>query len=119
MNRLTLPYRGSFRVAVMVEIELLHVPDCPNRELARARLDQALASTHLAASVREVQVRSLNEAERLGMAGSPTVRVNGRDPFQTPGSEASLACRLYRHGDRLDGAPTLEELIGVMRGHRG
>ena len=36
------------------------------------------------------------EAEELGLRGSPTVLVNGRDPFMDQASTASLSCRIYR-----------------------
>ena len=103
----------------MIEIELLHVPDCPNRPLARARLEQALAMTEVAASVREIRVTTLEEAARLGMAGSPTLRVAGEDPFAVGGTPASLSCRIYRHGDAVDGAPSLGQLVRALRARHG
>ena len=54
------------------------------------------------------------EATGLGMAGSPTILVNGRDPF-AQGAEPSLSCRLYCGGDGPpDGAPSVEDLIKVL-----
>ena len=34
------------------------------------------------------------EAARYGMQGSPTILIDGRDPFAEPGAAASLSCRL-------------------------
>lgn len=76
------------------------------------RVREALDGLDLTASVREIEVTSAAEAARLGMAGSPTVLVDGRDPFggQTP----SVACRLYRNGTSVDGAPSVAALVEVL-----
>ena len=45
------------------------------------------------------------------MAGSPTLLINGADPFAVPGQVPGLSCRLYRDAaGRLAGAPSLEDL---------
>jgi hypothetical protein len=46
------------------------------------------------------------EATHRGMHGSPTILVDGTDPFAGPGQAASVSCRLYRGSDwRPEGAP--------------
>jgi hypothetical protein len=44
--------------------------------------------------VRREIVRTAREAERLGFAGSPTILVDGIDPFADPGASTGLACRI-------------------------
>lgn len=45
------------------------------------------------------------------MTGSPTVLINGADPFAVAGAAPSVSCRLYRDADaRTDGAPSVEAL---------
>ena len=45
------------------------------------------------------------------MHGSPTILVDGIDPFAEPGQPASVSCRLYRHGNgQVDGAPSVSQL---------
>ena len=95
-----------------MRIDVLHVPGCPNLPTARVRLDEALQRSGLEAVVREVEVATPDDAARLGMHGSPTIVVDGRDLFE--GSEASLACRLYRSDDRVEGAPTVEALLEAL-----
>lgn len=95
-----------------MRIELLHVADCPNHSLARERVDLALDRTGVTATVHEVEITTPEEAERAGMNGSPTVLVDGVDPFG--GAGASLACRLYRIGDTVEGAPPLDALTAVI-----
>ncbi|MEU3552403.1 hypothetical protein [Streptomyces longwoodensis] len=50
------------------------------------------------------------EAERSGFTGSPTILMNGRDPFAEPGAVPSLACRIYRTPTGPAGAPGLDQL---------
>jgi hypothetical protein len=97
-----------------MEIELLYVPNCPNRETARRHLDAALTEQGLAAVVREREVASADDANRFGMHGSPTIRVDGRDRFAGPEARPALSCRLY-HGERgASGAPTVAQLTAVL-----
>lgn len=98
----------------MTEIEILHVPHCPNLDQARSRLERALDAVGMPSEVRETEVATADAAERLGMYGSPTILINGRDPFARHGNAASMACRLYNHGGRIDGAPSVEQLADVL-----
>ena len=97
-----------------VEIDLLYVQDCPNRSLARTRVEHALAQTGMAARVREREVRTSEEAAELGMRGSPTILIDGVDPFADDATPAAFSCRLYRDGPVVGGIPTLEQLVSVL-----
>jgi HAMP domain-containing protein len=88
-------------------LEVLHVPDCPNLPPLLERLGSITDAT-----VTTREVSSDSEAVALGMAGSPTLLINGRDPFAPPGGcECGLSCRLYRdeHG-RVVPAPSISQL---------
>jgi hypothetical protein len=64
----------------------------------------------------KVQVVDNEEtADAAGMLGSPTMLVDGIDPFAQPGQAPSLSCRLYldEHG-RPAGAPSLGQLRRVF-----
>ena len=93
-----------------MRIEVLTVPACPNGPLVEQRLAAALAGRTDATVERRV-ITTAQEAEQYGMHGSPTVLIDGRDPFAQPETETSLSCRLYRddHG-RAGGAPSVEQL---------
>jgi len=95
-----------------MRIDLLHVADCPNLVVARERIALALERTGAAATVHEHEVATADEADRSAMSGSPTILVDGVDPFG--GAGPSLACRLYRSGDGVEGAPPLDSLIEVF-----
>ena len=97
-----------------MDIEIIHMPGCPNLDLARARLAAALEQTATAAAVHEVVVADPAEAGELGMRGSPTITIDGRDPFGQEATGGSLSCRLYWSGGTSDGAPRVAELIEAI-----
>ena len=99
-----------------MEIDLLYVAECPNRTVARDHLELALAQTRSAAVVREREIRSGEEASRLGMRGSPTILIDGRDPFVGAAGPTALSCRLYRSDVGFSGAPTVEQLVEALQG---
>ena len=99
-----------------MRIDVLVVPDCPNGPVVIERLAQALggrADVQVATRV----IDTIEQADRWGMHGSPTVLIDGRDPFARPGTTASVSCRLYRdEGGRAQGAPSLTRLRQALDG---
>ncbi|GHI02128.1 hypothetical protein AQI88_18260 [Streptomyces cellostaticus] len=92
-----------------MRITVLAVPDCPNAPMAEERIARALDGQ--SADVERVEVSDQERAARLGMTGSPTVLIDGTDPFAVPGAPASVSCRLYCGPDgRADGAPSVADL---------
>lgn len=91
-----------------MRITVLTVPDCPNGPVAQERIAAALAGR--AAEVECVEVREEADAARLGMTGSPTVLLDGVDPFAVAGATPSISCRVYRDGGRVEGAPSVAAL---------
>ena len=74
----------------------------------------AMARTGVVVTVREVEVDSVDDAAAAGMHGSPTILIDGTDPFTPAGGEVSLSCRLFRTGDGVEGAPSLAELVAAL-----
>jgi hypothetical protein len=98
----------------MMELTLLTVPACPNAAAFEERLAAALAG-HPDTVVRRREVADEREAAEAGMHGSPTLLVDGVDPFAAPGQPPSLSCRLYRDATgRADGVPPLDALRRVL-----
>jgi hypothetical protein len=93
-----------------MELTLLTIPACPNAAVFEERLTAALAGRP-GAVVRRREVADEREAAQAGMCGSPTLLIDGVDPFAAPGQAPGLACRLYRDAaGRPAGAPTVEAL---------
>jgi hypothetical protein len=95
-----------------VRLQLLYFEDCPNWKVTADRLD-ALAAER-GATVERVLIDTPQDAEQWRFPGSPTVRVNGVDPFADPDLPFGLACRVYTTPDGLAGSPTLEQLRAVL-----
>jgi len=94
----------------VVHLTVLAVPGCPNAGLLEERLAGVLGSRPDVTVSRHV-IADEQEAARWGMQGSPTILVDGTDPFAGPGQAASVSCRLYRDGNgRAEGAPSVSRL---------
>ncbi|MGW5063295.1 organomercurial lyase [Streptomyces sp. NPDC004096] len=92
-----------------MRITVLTVPDCPNAPVVEERIARALDGR--SADMELIEVADQAQAARHGMTGSPTVLINGVDPFAVPGTPPSLSCRLYRESDGwADGAPSIADL---------
>jgi hypothetical protein len=95
---------------VPVEVILLTVQDCPNAAAFEERLAAALAG-HAGAVVRYRELADEQEAADAGMHGSPTLLINGVDPFAQPGQAPSVSCRLYRDAaGQMADAPSVQSL---------
>ena len=93
-----------------MDLTVLAVPDCPNVMLLERRLAQVIEGRR-DVTVRRQVIADQDEAARTAMHGSPTILVDGIDPFAEPGEPASVSCRLYRHGNgQVDGAPSVTQL---------
>jgi hypothetical protein len=98
-----------------MELTVLTVPGCPNAAVLEERLAAALAD-YPGAVFRRRQVADEQEAAETGMAGSPTLLINGLDPFAAPGQVPGLSCRLYRDvAGRPARAPSVEDLRRALK----
>jgi hypothetical protein len=97
-----------------MQVTVLAVADCPNAPVLEGRLAMVLGDRAGVTVSREV-VGDENQAARLGMHGSPTLLIDGTDPFAEPGQSACMSCRLYRDADGgLSGAPSVGQLRQVI-----
>ena len=99
-----------------MDIELLVVPDCPNEPVAAAMLRTALDDVGLTSiAFRTTVIDTQHGAEQRGFTGSPTILIDGLDPFIEPGRAPALACRIYRSDTGTAGVPSLVELRQVIK----
>ena len=96
-----------------MELTVLSVPGCPNAGLLEQRLAGLRAGRPEVRISRHMVTRD-DEAARLGMHGSPTLLINGCDPFPAPPQGPALACRLYPSDGRLEGAPSVSALRDAL-----
>lgn len=97
-----------------MQLTVLAVADCPNAPVLEDRL-AAVAGGRAGVLVSREMISSADEAARRGMHGSPTLLIDGADPFAEPGQQPSMSCRLYRDEDgQASGAPTAGQLQRVI-----
>ena len=98
-----------------MHLTVLAVPGCPNVKLLEQHLMQALEGRHDVIVSRH-EITDQDQAARRGMNGSPTLLVDGIDPFAGPAQHASVSCRLFRDGRRRsEGAPSVRQLREAIR----
>lgn len=102
-----------------MEVRLVYLEDCPHWRLAEARLTDALAEMGRdpSALIRQA-VTTTEEAEACGFGGSPTILIDGRDPFARREDPVGLCCRLYPGDTGPSGAPTVAALRTALADSR-
>lgn len=99
-----------------MNVSLLYFDDCPNWTVADERLREALSLVGRDdLAVEYILVQTPEEAEALGFRGSPTILIDGHDPFAEEGAPVGLACRVFQTDEGLRGSPTLAQLLEVLR----
>lgn len=98
-----------------MNISLLYFDGCPNWKIADERL-AAIAAERPDVTVNHQLVDSVEEAERLGFHGSPSILLEGADVFADPDAAVALSCRMYQTPRGPAGAPTLDQLREVILG---
>jgi hypothetical protein len=97
-----------------MKLEVLHVPDCPNTAVLTDRLETLIIGRGDVVVEHRV-IRDQPEAVARGMTGSPTLLVDGVDPFAAAGQSPSLSCRLYvDEAGAVSGAPSLVQLRSAL-----
>ncbi|NDL59480.1 thioredoxin family protein [Phytoactinopolyspora mesophila] len=95
-----------------MDVQLLYFDGCPNWRIMDERL-RALAE-EIGFTIAYRAVETLEEAQKLGFRGSPTVLVDRRDLFPGDDGRVGLACRMYQTPEGLAGSPVLDELRAAL-----
>ena len=100
---------------VELNVELIFSPDCPNADLARGRISEALSALGRVPSWTEWNRESPTAPAYVRGYGSPTVLVDGRDVSASPASMAD-SCRVYASDAGFDRAPSVQALVEALSG---
>lgn len=92
-------------------IELQFFDGCPHWQLAEKRIRDVVGSD---ADIQYRLVSGPEEAADVGFHGSPTILVDGADPFATDETPISFACRVYTTEEGIEGAPSVAQLRRVL-----
>jgi hypothetical protein len=102
-----------------MDVALLYFDGCPNWKTTESLLVDVMGELGVASDRLVLQrVETPEEAAALSFHGSPTVLVDGVDPFADPNAAVGLACRLYSTERGLAGSPTRQQLTQVLRSRR-
>jgi len=88
-------------------VRVLHVADCPNTGVALERIRAAGGG----ARIETVEITTDADAASAGMRGSPTILIDGADPFTPPDTPTGIACRIVPGGDPV---PSVEALRAAL-----
>jgi hypothetical protein len=97
-----------------VDVTVLYFAGCPSWQTMVERVHTAAKQAGVPVSVTTLAVETIEEAQRVGFAGSPTVWLEGTDPFEQPDAVPALACRVYATADGLAGSPTVGQLVDAL-----
>ncbi|MEE9414439.1 MAG: thioredoxin family protein [Acidimicrobiales bacterium] len=97
-----------------MDVTLLYFDDCPNWVEASDHLD-LLASEFAGIEITRHVVDTPVEAERTRFHGSPSILIDGEDPFAAPGAPVGLSCRIYQTSEGPAGSPTLGQLRDAIQ----
>ena len=106
--------REAPHIVAAMDADLLYFDDCPNWQVAERHL-KSLAAERGDLAIRHHIVDTVDEAERVGFRGSPTILLNGVDPFAGElDLVGALSCRVYQTPAGLAGSPTIEQLRDAL-----
>ncbi|MEX2549003.1 MAG: hypothetical protein WD638_02150 [Nitriliruptoraceae bacterium] len=97
----------------MTTVTLLYFDGCPNWQIADERLRGLQSEIDFTLEHRKVETPE--EAERTGFRGSPTLLIDGTDPFAVGDEPSGLACRVYVTPEGAQGSPTATQLRDALR----
>lgn len=88
-------------------VRVLHVTDCPNTRVALERLRAASSDLR----IETIEITTDAEAASAGMRGSPTILIDGADPFTPPGTPTGITCRIVPGGDPVPSVAALRAAL--------
>jgi len=98
-----------------MKITIQYFEGCPHWKLADERVLTVLRGLGRKDVFVEHQLIDSPElAARVGFHGSPTILIDGRDPFASRAEPVGMTCRVYRTDEGPQGAPTVAELQRLL-----
>ena len=99
-----------------MNITIQYFDGCPHWKLADQRVHTVLQRLDRPdVKLAHQLIDSPEAAERARFRGSPTILINGRDPFANPNQPFGLSCRVYQTEDGPQGAPTEAQLERLLQ----
>lgn len=97
-----------------MKITLQYFDGCPNWKITDQNLQALIGQMGLGAEIEYRLVETPEAAEEHDFRGSPTVRINGVDPFAQEDAPVGLSCRIHVTDDGPAGSPSREQLAKAL-----
>lgn len=100
-----------------MKVTIQYFDGCPHWRIAEERLRKVVQDLPNDNVTLEYQlIDSPDTADRVGFLGSPTILIDGRDPFVTGTEGVGMTCRVFLTEHGVQGAPTEAQLRGLIAG---
>lgn len=98
-----------------MKVTIQYFDGCPHWHEARLRIEKAVREAGRSdISVDYELIDSPETAERVGFRGSPTVLIDGGDPFATGDEPIGMSCRVFLTERGREGAPSERQLRDAL-----
>ena len=94
-----------------MEVAIQYFEGCPNWQAVQAAVVKAAPDARVTLHLVETEA----DAHRLRFRGSPTILIDGVDPWADPDAPIGLACRVFRTERGLAGLPSETQLLAALR----
>ena len=101
----------------MVQIDVLYTPDDENAQTVANLVEKVVADQGIDAQIEYTVIKSDKQAFDHGFIGSPTIRVNGVDPWPIPNAPAGMRVRLFFTAEGPLDYPSYEMLVEAISRH--
>ena len=101
-----------------MEITIQYFDSCPGWRVVDTRVKELVRQHGLDADLTYQLIDTPEAAEEYQFTGSPTLLVDGRDPFKTDLTPIGLACRTYMTPTGLAASPSVDQIreaLGVKQ----
>ena len=89
----------------MTDVTIQYFDGCPNWKHLRTTVEALMSDLDIEATIELQRVETEEEAVRVRFRGSPTLLVDGVDPFADEDAPFGLGCRVYRTESGIAGEP--------------
>ncbi len=97
-----------------MNITLQYFDSCPGWKLVDRHVKDIIEQRRLDASFDYQRIETSQDAEKYQFPGSPTLLIDGKDPFSTGLLPVGLACRTYATETGMAPSPSVEQLEEAM-----
>lgn len=98
-----------------MKVTIQYFDSCPNWKIAEGRVKSIIEEYGLGVDLEYHRIETPEDAEKYQFAGSPTLLIDGHDPFASDDlTQIGLACRTYMTAEGRAESPSVEQLQDAL-----